>query len=127
MKSMGAPYIASYYFSSNLHLNYTILFALCQAFCEEYSYTTKPENLFSKIQKTFKKPIDKSLGLWYNIYVVKSNMREWRNWQTRTFEGRVDSPYGFKSRFSHQRHLRKWVLFFFLLTIRVIYGIIIIA
>ena len=28
--------------------------------------------------------------------------REWRNWQTRTFEGRVDSPYGFKSRFSHQ-------------------------
>ena len=29
------------------------------------------------------------------------NMREWRNWQTRTFEGRVDSPYGFKSRFSH--------------------------
>ena len=30
-------------------------------------------------------------------------MREWRNWQTRTFEGRVDSPYGFKSRFSHQQ------------------------
>ena len=29
-------------------------------------------------------------------------MREWRNWQTRTFEGRVVTPYGFKSRFSHQ-------------------------
>ena len=28
-------------------------------------------------------------------------MREWRNWQTRTFEGRVVLPYGFKSRFSH--------------------------
>ena len=28
-------------------------------------------------------------------------MREWRNWQTRTFEGRVVHPYGFKSRFSH--------------------------
>ena len=27
--------------------------------------------------------------------------REWRNWQTRTFEGRVVTPYGFKSRFSH--------------------------
>ena len=30
-------------------------------------------------------------------------MREWRNWQTRTFEGRVVTPYGFKSRFSHQK------------------------
>ena len=29
-------------------------------------------------------------------------MREWRNWQTRTFEGRVVLPYGFKSRLSHQ-------------------------
>ncbi len=28
--------------------------------------------------------------------------REWRNWQTRTFEGRVDFPYGFKSRLPHQ-------------------------
>ena len=32
-----------------------------------------------------------------------TNMREWRNWQTRTFEGRVDLPYGFKSRFSHHK------------------------
>ena len=29
-------------------------------------------------------------------------MREWRNWQTRTFEGSVICSYGFKSRFSHQ-------------------------
>ena len=28
--------------------------------------------------------------------------REWRNRQTRTFEGRVVIPYGFKSRLSHQ-------------------------
>ena len=33
----------------------------------------------------------------------KLYMREWRNWQTRTFEGRVVTPYGFKSRFSHQK------------------------
>ena len=29
-------------------------------------------------------------------------MREWRNRQTRTFEGRVVIPYGFKSHLSHQ-------------------------
>ncbi len=41
-------------------------------------------------------------------------MREWRNWQTRTFEGRVVTPYGFKSRFSHQekREVRKSVPLF---------------
>ena len=27
--------------------------------------------------------------MWYNIRVEKINAREWRNWQTRTFEGRV--------------------------------------
>ena len=31
-----------------------------------------------------------------------TDMREWRNRQTRTFEGRVVIPYGFKSRLSHQ-------------------------
>ncbi len=41
-------------------------------------------------------------------------MREWRNWQTRTFEGRVDYPYGFKSRFSHQKEPH-FLRFFFLL------------
>ena len=30
-------------------------------------------------------------------------MREWRNRQTRTCEGRVVIPYGFKSRLSHQK------------------------
>ena len=30
-------------------------------------------------------------------------LREWRNWQTRTFEGRVVLPYGFNSRFPHQK------------------------
>ena len=30
-------------------------------------------------------------------------LREWRNRQTRTFEGRVVIPYGFKSRLSHQK------------------------
>ena len=38
--------------------------------------------------------------------------REWRNWQTRTFEGRVVTPYGFKSRFSHQKMLTSWVSIF---------------
>ena len=33
---------------------------------------------------------------------TRQHTREWRNWQTRTFEGRVVTPYGFKSRFSHQ-------------------------
>ena len=30
-------------------------------------------------------------------------MRPWRNWQTRTFEGRMVTPSGFKSRWSHQK------------------------
>ena len=29
--------------------------------------------------------------------------REWRNWQTRTFEGRVVLPYGFDPRLPHQQ------------------------
>ena len=39
--------------------------------------------------------------------------REWRNWQTRTFEGRVVTPYGFKSRLSHhaKKQTRKSLLF----------------
>ena len=40
-------------------------------------------------------------------------MREWRNWQTRTFEGRVVTPYGFKSRFSHQKQETVYRLLFF--------------
>ena len=34
--------------------------------------------------------------------IVYKHLREWRNRQTRTFEGRVVIPYGFKSRLSHQ-------------------------
>ena len=44
-----------------------------------------------------------------NIHVAT---REWRNWQTRTFEGRVDSPYGFKSRLSHQTKKQRVVAAF---------------
>ena len=40
-------------------------------------------------------------------------VREWRNWQTRTFEGRVVTPYGFKSRFSHQEKQVVDLLFHF--------------
>ena len=34
--------------------------------------------------------------------ILFKHLREWRNRQTRTFEGRVVIPYGFKSRLSHQ-------------------------
>ncbi len=39
--------------------------------------------------KNFKKGIDKAGLFAYNIGVLKGTTREWRNWQTRTFEGRV--------------------------------------
>ena len=35
--------------------------------------------------------------------IIPSVPREWRNWQTRTFEGRVVLPYGFNSRLPHQQ------------------------
>ena len=35
--------------------------------------------------------------------MFRTDKREWRNRQTRTFEGRVVIPYGFKSRLSHQK------------------------
>ena len=44
---------------------------------------------FAENQKTSEKsenPLDKSARFEYNINVAT---REWRNWQTRTFEGRV--------------------------------------
>ena len=64
--------------------------------------------------------------MWYYIQAVRTNgfppqmsaglreqnMRGWRNWQTRTFEVRVATPYGFKSRHSHQLisqfNMREW-------------------
>ena len=42
--------------------------------------------------------LDKFLAPCYNM---SCSEREWRNRQTRTFEGRVFSTYGFKSRLSH--------------------------
>ena len=60
-----------------------------------------------KISKNFEKGIDKSIPIVYNIKCSRQrcqrkprrpsssnktkvfNMRKWRNWQTRTFEGRV--------------------------------------
>ena len=41
----------------------------------------------------------------------EQDMREWRNRQTRTFEGRVVIPYGFKSRLSHQEDSARSPLF----------------
>ena len=66
-------------------------------------------------QKTFKNPIDKRIVLWYNIYVVKSNTREWRNWQTRTFEGRVVHTVRVQVPFSAPKieDIRSYVLYFF--------------
>ena len=71
--------------------------------------------LISKIPKKkilgiFKKAIDKRISLCYNIKCS----REWRNRQTRTFEGRVSLMYGFKSRFPHQQeevNHKGWPLF----------------
>ena len=42
-----------------------------------------------------------------------TDMREWRNRQTRTFEGRVVIPYGFKSRLSHQNRVITFVIALF--------------
>ena len=47
----------------------------------------KKRQIFSK---NFQKSIDKPSQIVYNIKVVeRQTTREWRNWQTRTFEGRV--------------------------------------
>ena len=47
-------------------------------------------------------------------------MRKWRNWQTRTFEGRVVLPYGFKSRLPHQNKKgHRMVSFFVLVRVRI--------
>ena len=62
-----------------------------------------------KHQKIFKKILKKPLTLSNDFAIIgnvpseQKHLREWRNRQTRTFEGRVVIPYGFKSRLSHQR------------------------
>ena len=62
-----------------------------------------------------------TLPLLFDIisFVVRKgelNMREWRNRQTRTFEGRVVIPYGFKSRLSHQKADELLVCLLFIFT-----------
>ena len=49
----------------------------------------KAKTFLKKTEKTFAKPLDILPQIVYNINVALSDMREWRNWQTRTFEGRV--------------------------------------
>ncbi len=54
----------------------------------------------------------------FDIIITVANgqhryLREWRNRQTRTFEGRVVIPYGFKSRLSHQKKAQRDALGFF--------------
>ena len=58
---------------------------------KEQGMTAEPDvsKIFKKNEKTFAKPLDILLQIVYNINVALSDMREWRNWQTRTFEGRV--------------------------------------
>ena len=48
--------------------------------------------------------------------IILNVLREWRNWQTRTFEGRVVLPYGFNSRLPHQQKedFQPEILFLFL-------------
>ena len=66
---------------------------------------------FKFFQKKLKKGIDKSEIKSIIVHVASAertaqhNMRMWRNWQTRTFEGRVVFPYGFKSHHPHQNKL----------------------
>ncbi len=61
--------------------------------------------LFSKKINFSKKGLTKAKA----SCIIVTFSREWRNWQTRTFEGRVDFPYGFKSRLSHQKKDR-WTI-----------------
>ena len=77
--------------------------------------------MFSFLKKKKKTPIfeidSPKISLtpnWKNIFkkgltfiktyaIISTVLREWRNWQTRTFEGRVVLPYGFNSRLPHQK------------------------
>ena len=57
---------------------------------KQYQIKRQCNSLREKIfSKKFKKGIDKRHLFAYNIGVLKGMTREWRNWQTRTFEGRV--------------------------------------
>ena len=54
------------------------------------------------LKKTKKFPEKLLTKSFFSCIIIKP-LREWRNRQTRTFEGRVISSYGFKSRFPHQQ------------------------
>ena len=59
--------------------------------------------IFKKDEYFLHLSIDIDAKFGYNIICsLNGHLREWRNRQTRTFEGRVVIPYGFKSRLSHQ-------------------------
>ena len=71
---------------------YNKVFCVCQGL---FKRKTK------KIQEKCKNPLTNE-----KVCVTISNvLREWRNWQTRTFEGRVVLPYGFDSRFPHHKKM----------------------
>ena len=48
----------------------------------------------------------------FECCIMVEPLREWRNRQTRTFEGRVSSTYGFKSRLPHQQEASRKTCFF---------------
>ena len=64
-------------------------------------YTRNKRNL-KKIYFFIKKGLTKQK----TCSIIFEVLREWRNRQTRTFEGRVSLMYGFKSRFPHQQEGR---------------------
>ena len=73
----------------------------------------------TRFSKKFKKFLKKCLTqpIYFAIMSLAfertTDMREWRNRQTRTFEGRVVIPYGFKSRLSHQDLVSTRSFFYF--------------
>ena len=58
---------------------------------------------FKNFLKKVKKLLQKRLTFSFFCVIIIIVLREWRNWQTRTFEGRVVLPYGFNSRLPHQK------------------------
>ena len=57
------------------------------------------ETIFKKIRFFSKKGLTNRK----KCIIIYEVLREWRNWQTRTFEGRVIPSYGFDSRLPHQQ------------------------
>ena len=61
----------------------------------------------------FKKGIDKPYANVYNVGVPKGMTREWRNWQTRTFEGRVVHTVRVQVPFLAPRQAERLAFYFF--------------